>query len=157
MLDEDCYRILNVSPDADEKTIRKAYRNRSRELHPDVNPSPDAAAQFTKLAAALNTLTDPVERLKHDDRFGYVKKARNQGENVKQRFSDYQKEKAESLVKGWSEDYGKAMEMRERQRMQVIAANRRRMILTLTAIFLLLALILALFLFTSGFDVSDQK
>src|SRR3989344_1735420 len=108
MLNEDCYRLLNIPPDADEKTIRKAYRNRSRELHPDVNPSPDAAAQFAKLSQAVNTLLDPIERLKHDDRFGYHKKARSQDENAKQEFSEYQKQKASTLVNEWSQDYSKA-------------------------------------------------
>jgi DnaJ-class molecular chaperone len=127
MFNQDCYQLLNVSPDADEKTIRKAYRNRSRELHPDVNPSPNAAAQFAELADALAILTDPVERLKHDDRFGYNKKARNQTENVKQRFSDFQKEKASSLVNEWSNDYGKAMDMRQQQRLALVEKHKRRM------------------------------
>jgi DnaJ-class molecular chaperone len=125
MLNEDCYRLLGISPDASEKVIRKAYRDRSKELHPDVNPSADAAHQFTKLAAALATLIDPVERLKHDDRFGYNKTTRNQDSNVKQKFSDYQKEKAEDTVNQWKVDYGKAMRIREQQRNQVIARHKR--------------------------------
>src|SRR5688572_16842678 len=113
MLNEDCYRLLGISPDANEKTIRKAYRDRSKELHPDVNPASDAAQQFAKLSAAQATLLDPVSRLKHDDHFGYNKNIRNQDANAKQKFSEYQKEKAENLVKEWSTDYEKAMEMRE--------------------------------------------
>jgi molecular chaperone DnaJ len=59
MLNEDCYRLLGILPEADEKAIRKAYRERSKELHPDVNPSPDAAQQFAKLSAAQSTRSIP--------------------------------------------------------------------------------------------------
>lgn len=156
MLDEDCYRLLQVPPDVDEKTIRRAYRERSKELHPDVNPSPDAAAQFARLALAVETLLDPVQRLKHDDRFGYSKKVRSQEEHAKQTFSEFQKEKAEHLVKEWSSDYDKAMEMRERQRLQVIKNNRRRMLISII-IFILLALLLAMSIFIVGNDIPDQK
>lgn len=126
MLNEDCYRLLSVPPDADEKIIRKAYRDRSKELHPDVNSSADAAAQFAKLHEAMNTLLDPVQRLKHDDRFGYNKQVRNQDKNAKQKFSEFQKDKAENLVREWSDDYGKAMDMREKQRQLQLKMHRNR-------------------------------
>ncbi|HTF04642.1 MAG TPA: DnaJ domain-containing protein [Bacteroidia bacterium] len=151
MINQDCYRLLNVSPDADEKTIRKAYRSRSRELHPDVNPSPDAATQFAELAQALAVLIDPIERLKHDDRFGYNKKARNQTENAKQRFSDFQKEKASSLVNEWSNDYGKAMDMRQQQRLALVAKHKKRMqiVIAVAVVSLVVSLLLGI-LFISG-------
>ena len=154
MLNEDCYRLLNVPPDADEKIIRKAYRERSKELHPDVNPSPDAAQQFAKLAAAMATLIDPVERLKHDDRYGYNKTARNQDANAKQRFSDFQKEKAQSLVKEWSSDYEKAMMMREAQRFAHVQKHNARMkrIIVLAVVLLGISIVLMI-LFASGWFV----
>jgi|GEM_PF-1362739 len=127
MFKDDCYSLLGISPDADEKTIRKAYRERSKELHPDVNPSPDAAQSFAKLSYAHSTLLDPVARLKHDDHFGYNKNIRNQDSNAKQQFSDFQKQKATSTVNEWSADYGKAMKMRDQQRLKHIETHRRRM------------------------------
>lgn len=157
MLNEDCYRLLGVAFDANEKTIRKAYRDRSKELHPDVNPSPDAAQQFAKLTAAMNTLIDPVERLKHDDRFGYNKTARNQDANAKQKFSDFQKEKAQHLVKEWTNDYEKAMLMREAQREQVLKAHKRRQKTIVLTIVILLILILGMFLFVFMNEIPDQK
>lgn len=140
MLNEDCYRLLGISPDANEKIIRKAYRDRSKELHPDVNASPDAAQQFAKLSAAQSTLLDPISRLKHDDHFGYNKTARNQDANAKQKFSDFQKEKAEHLVKEWSTDYDKAMEMREQQRQQHIAKHKLKMRLVVILMITILSL-----------------
>jgi DnaJ-class molecular chaperone len=127
MIRDDCYKLLEISSDADEKTIRKAYRERSKELHPDVNPSPLAAQQFATLSAACSTLLDPVSRLKHDDHFGYNKTTRNQDQNAKQKFSDFQKEKAEQLVSDWSNDYAKAMAMRDRQRNAKIEKHKAGM------------------------------
>ncbi len=148
MINEDCYRLLNISSDSDEKAIRKAYRDLAKEFHPDKNPSPDAAQQFGKLSAALATLIDPVERLKHDDRFGYNKPPRHQGENAKQRFSDFQKEKAETTVNQWKNDYGKAMRMREQQRNQVIDRHRRNIKIMVIAIALVVAALLTAALYT---------
>lgn len=151
MLNEDCYRLLNIPADANDKAIRKAYRDRSKELHPDVNPSPDAALQFAKLNEAMNTLLDPTSRLKHDDRFGYNKTVRNQDKNAKQEFSTFQKEKAEHLVQEWSVDYDKAMEMRERQRQEFLDYHRkrkRRLILAFVLVILAAAIIYLWFQFT---------
>lgn len=152
MIDTDCYQLLNISPNADDKAIRRAYRERSKELHPDVNPSPNAAAQFAKLSQAVDTLLDPIERLKHDDRFGYHKKARSQDENAKQQFSDYQKNKAEHLVKEWSTDYDKAMEMRERQRLSLIEKHNARIKrIVAAAIVLFFISIVLLIIFATDF------
>lgn len=144
MLNEDCYRLLGIPPDADDKTIRKAYRDRSKELHPDVNTSPDAAQQFAKLAAAFAVLSDPIQRLKHDDHFGHNKQSRNQDANAKQRFSDFQKNKAAGLVNEWSTDYEKAMYMREQQRNAVIRKHKGRMKRLLAFALLLVAISIAL-------------
>ena len=38
MLDTDYYQLLQVSKDADEKTIKSAYRRLAMECHPDRRP-----------------------------------------------------------------------------------------------------------------------
>jgi molecular chaperone DnaJ len=66
----DYYEILGVPRDADEDAIKKAFRRRARELHPDVNPDPTAEAQFKEAAEAYEALANPESRGIYD-RFGH--------------------------------------------------------------------------------------
>ena len=43
---KDLYAILGVSKDATDAEIKKAFRRKARELHPDVNNAPDAEDRF---------------------------------------------------------------------------------------------------------------
>ena len=53
---------------ADE--IKRAYRQRARELHPDANPGDAATAErFKEVARAYQVLSDPDQRARYD-RFG---------------------------------------------------------------------------------------
>ena len=45
----DLYEVLGVGRDASEDEIKKAFRSKARELHPDVNKAPDAEEQFKEL------------------------------------------------------------------------------------------------------------
>ncbi len=36
--EKDLYALLEIEPDADEKTIKKAYRKKALTCHPDKNP-----------------------------------------------------------------------------------------------------------------------
>ena len=49
------YEVLGVAPDAGVGAIRKAYRHRAKEEHPDRNPNdPDAARRFQAVQDALH-------------------------------------------------------------------------------------------------------
>lgn len=68
---KDLYEILGVSKDASDSEIKKAFRRRARELHPDVNKAADAEDQFKELNEAYDVLSDPNKRAQYD-RFGTI-------------------------------------------------------------------------------------
>src|ERR1700746_3087397 len=66
----DYYEVLGVTRDADEATIKKAFRRLARELHPDVNRhDPDAEEKFKEAAEAYEVLSDSERRATYD-RYG---------------------------------------------------------------------------------------
>jgi molecular chaperone DnaJ len=62
----DYYATLGVSRDASAEDIKRAYRKLARQLHPDVNPDPEAQARFKEVSAAYEVLSDPQKRRIHD-------------------------------------------------------------------------------------------
>ncbi|MGQ9481971.1 MAG: DnaJ domain-containing protein, partial [Chloroflexus sp.] len=59
--------MLGVAPDADEQTIKKAYRKLARQYHPDINPGDRKAEErFKEINEAYEALSDPERRRKYD-------------------------------------------------------------------------------------------
>jgi len=66
----DYYNILGVDKNATEEQIKKAYRKKAMEFHPDKNQGdPNAEAKFKEAAEAYETLSDSDKRSNYD-RFG---------------------------------------------------------------------------------------
>ena len=63
---KDYYEILGVSRDANQQTIKSAYRKLARKYHPDVNKSPDAQAKFKDINEAYEVLGDENNRKRYD-------------------------------------------------------------------------------------------
>ena len=66
MADRNLYDVLEVSRDATQDDIRKAYRRLAREHHPDVNRDPEAERRFKEINLAYQTLSDPARRRQYD-------------------------------------------------------------------------------------------
>ncbi|UCF68842.1 MAG: molecular chaperone DnaJ [Acidobacteriota bacterium] len=70
MAGKDYYNVLGVERDASADQVKKAYRRRALELHPDRNPDrADAEERFKELSEAYAVLSDPQQRARYD-RFG---------------------------------------------------------------------------------------
>lgn len=62
------YDILEISSDADERTIKSAFRRMARQHHPDVNPDdPQANERFIEITAAFEILSSPERRELYDE------------------------------------------------------------------------------------------
>jgi len=59
------YATIGVPQDATPEEIKKAYRERSKELHPDANNGDDKG--FAELAKAYEVLSDQERRKKYDE------------------------------------------------------------------------------------------
>jgi len=72
MAKRDLYETLGVDRKASEEDIRKAYKRKVRELHPDQNrDNPQAEAQFKEVNEAYDVLKDPEKKAAYDQ-FGHA-------------------------------------------------------------------------------------
>ncbi|KAI2497639.1 hypothetical protein MHU86_16888 [Fragilaria crotonensis] len=62
----DFYKLLGISRDATLKEIKKAYRQKSLEFHPDKNKEEGAAEKFGEIARAYEVLSDEEKKSIYD-------------------------------------------------------------------------------------------
>ncbi len=72
MSEVDLYELLEVARDADDKTLKAAYRRLAMRWHPDRNPGDaQAEARFKAISTAYDCLKDPQKRAAYD-RYGHA-------------------------------------------------------------------------------------
>ena len=79
---ENCYKILGVSSSATAAEIKRAYRQKVKELHPDTSKSPDDVEEFRRVVKAYEILSDVQRRAMFDVSYGamgrrYAKEEKN--------------------------------------------------------------------------------
>ena len=72
MSKRDFYETLGVSKSADEKEIKKAYRKKAIQFHPDKNPGDKAAEEKFKEAAEAYEVLSSQEKRQRYDQFGHA-------------------------------------------------------------------------------------
>lgn len=75
------YSILGITPDADDKAIKKAYRKLARKYHPDVNKDKGAEEKFKEINMANEILSNPERRAQYD-KYGEIALDPNFNENI---------------------------------------------------------------------------
>ena len=60
------YQILGIDNKATKNDIKRAYRKKAVEFHPDVNKSPSASEMFKRIKIAYDNLYDDILRMVYD-------------------------------------------------------------------------------------------
>lgn len=72
MAKRDYYEVLGIDKSASANDIKKAYRRKAMEYHPDKNPgSKEAEEKFKEAAEAYSVLSDPDKKARYDQ-FGHA-------------------------------------------------------------------------------------
>ena len=67
MAKRDYYEVLGVSKNATDEEIKKAYRKKAIQFHPDKNPgNKEAEEKFKEAAEAYDVLSNPEKRQRYD-------------------------------------------------------------------------------------------
>jgi DnaJ domain len=83
------YQILGIDAKAKPDEIKRAYRQRAKQYHPDLNPSDGAAEQFIQISLAYEILYDERKRAAYDQRLAAPQRTQEKRSNTPHRDEAY--------------------------------------------------------------------
>lgn len=98
----DYYKILNVSPNATQEDIKRAYRLKAKAHHPDVNSSANANQLFALINEAYEVLSDENKRFKFDLKYKYKKATYSNTEQTEKKGENFSKRKRQNFHYDWN-------------------------------------------------------
>jgi len=104
---DDPYKVLGVSPNATQDEIKKAYRKKAKEYHPDLHPNdPEANRKMNEVNQAYDMLTNP-------DKYEAERRRQQQQQQARNPYGSYgggqQQQQNRNTYQGsggWSSDFG---------------------------------------------------
>ena len=80
---KDYYELLEVSQNASDEVIARAYKVLAKKYHPDMNPENPAEAEekFKKVTEAYEILSDPDKKREYDSKLAYEKNKKREESN----------------------------------------------------------------------------
>jgi DnaJ domain len=101
----DYYKILDIPRTASLDDIKKAYRNKAKVVHPDINNSPKANEVFAIVNEAYETLTDEGKRYLHDIKLNFIDTEKVNAERKKQYYGSSAKNDTFSNSNNFQNDW----------------------------------------------------
>ena len=99
---EDPYKVLGISRNATEDEIKRAYRKKAKEYHPDLHPDDPIAAQ------KMNEINQAYDMLRNPEKYEARQKRETQRQQNNSGYSGYgygQQNNSQSYG-GWTSDFG---------------------------------------------------
>lgn len=112
---DDPYKVLGVSPSATQEEIKKAYRRKTKEYHPDLHPDdPNAARKMTEVNEAYDMLMNPdkyaakrAQQSQSSQRSSYTGQHGGYSSGQRQNSSGQQRSTGnQQNAGGWYSDFG---------------------------------------------------
>lgn len=108
----DPYKVLGISQGASKDEIRKAYRKKAKEYHPDLHPDdPDATRKMNEINEAYDMLTNPEKYAARNaqSQGGAQPNTGGYSQGQQQSYGGYQQQQHQGNYQGaggWSSDFG---------------------------------------------------
>ena len=89
---KDYYELLEVSQNASDEVIARAYKVLAKKYHPDMNPEnpKEAEAKFKEITEAYEILSDPTKKKSYDNELNFEKEAKEYKEKKTEEKVEYE-------------------------------------------------------------------